>query len=207
LSFSTVAALILFATGCAFSPAAAPTPQSGAALQGRIHGGQNPIIGAHIYLFAAGAGGYGGNGIAASAANASSSLLSASSTGYSDSVGAYVLTTAPYGNFSITGDWSCTAGQQLYLYALGGNTGAGNINSAAGLLAALGDCSTVNSSTYAFINEVSTIATAYALAGFATDATHISSSGTTLAAQGIKNAFLNVTNLETLNTGVALGRL
>ena len=54
------------------------------------------------------------------------------------------------------------------------------------------------------MNEVSTIATAYAIAGYATDATHVSSSGSTLAATGIANAFASVTNLETLNTGVAL---
>jgi hypothetical protein len=54
------------------------------------------------------------------------------------------------------------------------------------------------------MNEVSTIATAYAFAGFATDATDVSSSGTPLATTGIANAFANVTNLETLGTGVAL---
>ena len=41
-------------------------------------------------------------------------------------------------------------------------------------------------------------------AGFATDATHVSSSGTALAQIGIANAFANATNLETLGTGVAL---
>jgi hypothetical protein len=54
------------------------------------------------------------------------------------------------------------------------------------------------------MNEVSTIATAYAFAGFATDATHVSSSGTALAKVGIANAFANATNLEMLGTGVAL---
>jgi streptogramin lyase len=42
------------------------------------------------------------------------------------------------------------------------------------------------------------------MAGFATDATHVSSSGTALAKVGIANAFANVANLETLGTGVAL---
>jgi hypothetical protein len=42
------------------------------------------------------------------------------------------------------------------------------------------------------------------MAGFATDATHVSSSGTALAQTGIKNAFANATNLETLGTGEAL---
>ena len=54
------------------------------------------------------------------------------------------------------------------------------------------------------VNEVSTVATAYAIAGFATDALHVASSGTALAQTGIANAFANATNMETLQTGVAL---
>ena len=188
-------------TGCAIAPTANPVPEQGLSLQGKIHGGQQPVNGAHVYLMAANTTGYGGNGIAAGSLNASISLLSAAALP-SDSVGKYV-TTAPDGSFSITSDYTCTAGQQLYIYALGGNPGAG-INSAAGFLAALGDCSTLTSSTYIWVNEVSTIAAAYAFAGFAADATHVSSSGTTLAQTGIANAFLNAANLATLKTGAAL---
>jgi hypothetical protein len=54
------------------------------------------------------------------------------------------------------------------------------------------------------MNEVTTVATAYALAGFATDATHISSSNTSLAATGMANAFAAVTNLVNRQTGNAL---
>lgn len=43
------------------------------------------------------------------------------------------------------------------------------------------------------------------MAGFATDATHVSSSGTALAVTGITNAFANAASLETLGTGAALG--
>ena len=48
------------------------------------------------------------------------------------------------------------------------------------------------------------MAAAYAFAGFATDATHVSSSGTALAQTGIANAFANAANLATLATGAAL---
>jgi hypothetical protein len=97
----------------------------------------------------------------------------------------------------------------VYLYALGGNPTypAGSANSAIGLLAAPGACPGTDSfpsSMYVVVNEVSTIATAYAFAGFATDAVHVSSSGTVLAQTGIANAFANAANLETLGTGVAL---
>jgi sugar lactone lactonase YvrE len=115
------------------------------------------------------------------------------------------------GVFNISGDYTCTGGQQVYLYALGGDSGSGP-NSSSGLLAALGTCpgttgSTGNvfsSSMYVVMNEVSTVATAYAIAGFATDAVHVSSSGSALALTGITNAFANAANLETLGTGAAL---
>jgi hypothetical protein len=190
---------------------------AGAKLAGVVHGGQNPISGAHVYLFAAasgasgaGAAAYGGSGIAASTSNASQSLLNATSTGHSDSLGAYVATGSD-GSFSISGDYTCTAGQQVYLYALGGDPGLGTgANAAAGLMAALGSCPTggnflsgTSPISYIVVNEVSTVAAAYAMAGFATDATHVGSSGTTLALTGIANAFANATNLETISTGVA----
>ena len=146
---------------------------------------------------AAGVSGYGA---------ASTSLLVAGTTGLSDSIGAYVLTAAD-GSFSITGDYTCTANTQVYLYALGGNPGAG-VNSAAGFLAALGNCpasgSFVTQTPYIYMNEVSTVAAAYSIAGFATDATHVSSSGTALAKTGIANAFLTASNLESISTGTAL---
>ncbi len=116
------------------------------------------------------------------------------------------MLSGPDGGFSITGDYTCTPNTQVYLYALGGNPGAGT-NSASGLLAVLGNCPSAgvfSSSTFAWINEVSTIAAAYAMAGFATDATHVSSSGSALAQVGIANAFANAANLASLSTGAAL---
>ena len=175
---------------------------AGAVLNGTVHGGQQPIVGAHVHLFAVNTTGYGGPGIAASSSNASISLLTTGSG--TDSAGEYVATDGN-GNFTITGDYTCTAGQQVYLYAVGGNPGAGT-NSAAGLMAALGTCpaaKTFPSTTFITMNEVSTVAAAYAFAGFATDATHVSSSGTAAAKAGLANAFINAAILETLSTGVA----
>ena len=93
----------------------------------------------------------------------------------------------------------------MYLYSIGGTQG-GVANPVAGLLAA-GNCpsgGSFPSGLYVVVNEVSTIATAYALAGFATDALHISSSGTPLAQTGIFNADANALNLENIATGTAL---
>jgi hypothetical protein len=179
-------------------------PVAGVTLAGRVHGGQNPVVGASVYLYAANTTGYGGQGIKASAGNASISLLTSAGNTTEDSNDDYYVTTDANGAWSITGDYTCpSADSQVYLYATGGNPGSG-VNSAAGLLAGLGSCSSLSSSTYAVINEVSTITTAYALAGFATNPTHVSSSGTTLAVQGVANAFATIPNLETLSTGLAL---
>ncbi|HEY5328598.1 MAG TPA: PKD domain-containing protein [Acidobacteriaceae bacterium] len=166
---------------------------------GKVVSGTQPVAGAHVYLFAAGTTGYG---------TASVSLLNASATGASDAVGAYVTTGAD-GTFVVQGDYTCTAGTQVYVYVLGGNPGlaAGTDNTAAGMMAAVGNCpnaGNLGAIPYITVNEVSTVAAAYALAGFATDATHISSSGTTLAQTGIANAFANAGNLATLATGAAL---
>jgi hypothetical protein len=205
----SLAAAIFSLTGCALQTTATPSSLTGPALQGRVHGGQQPVSGAHIYLLAANTTGYGGNGIAPSSTNASISLLNASATGNSDSLGAFVLSAAD-GTFTISGDYTCTSGQQVYLYALGGNPGAGP-NSAVGLMAAVGSCPTSSAAVAALpiiqINEVTTVAAAYAFAGFASDATHVSSSGTTLAQTGIANAFLNAANLASLTTGQALTKL
>src|ERR1017187_2414301 len=188
-----------------------PQEVAGAKLTGVVHGGQQPIVGAKVFLFAANTTGYGGNGLAASASNASISLLTSAANTVQHTNSAdptdqhYYTTTHSTGSFSITGDYSCTPGQQVYLYALGGNPTypAGSANSAIGLLAAPGACPGTDSfpsSMYVVVNEVSTIATAYAFAGFATDAVHVSSSGTVLAQTGIANAFANAANLETLRS-------
>ena len=196
--------LPLVLAGCAISPTAAPTPSAGLAIQGSVRGGRQPIKNAHIYLFAANTTGYGGAGIAPSTSNASVSLLTGTGVA-TDGIGGFVTTDAN-GNFSITGDYTCTANSQVYIYALGGDPGGGTNNPAAGLMAVLGNCpgGTFASSTYVVVNEVSTVAAAYAFAGFATDATHVSSSGTALAQVGIKNAFANAANLANLATGDAL---
>jgi PKD repeat protein len=170
----------------------AVAPLTSAALTGVVTSGLTPIAAAKVYLLAANTAGYGA---------ISASLLSAAQTGASDSVGAYV-TTDRNGNFSLTGEYSCVSGQQLYLYALGGNK---SVNASSGLLAAIGSCPASGASAiYATVNEVTTVATAYAIAGFATDAIHVASSGTALAKVGVANAFANAANLATLSTGVAL---
>jgi hypothetical protein len=193
--FSAIATcLVLLVSGCSVAPVmtttSTPTNQvQGAALRGRVHGGNQPITGASVYLYAVGTGGYG---------TASTPLLK------------NPVMTDGNGNFSITGDYSCSPNQQVYIYTNGGNPGlaSGTDNKAAGLLAGLGSCSALLAAGASFqnifVNEVSTVATAYALAGFAVDATDISSSGSSLALQGVANAMAMIQNFEALSTGTAL---
>src|SRR5579863_868520 len=203
-----LASCVLLISGCSGVPGTSPTHTAGSsvpgtALNGIVHGGQQPIVGAHVYLYAANTTGPGG---------ASMSLLQSGNGTVKDGSGNYyyptqpATMTQPAGNFSITGDFTCpTAGSQVYLYATGGDPGLGDgTNAAIGLMAALGTCGTLSSAPYVVINEISTVTTAFSIAGFATDSTHVSSSSSTLAtATDVPNAFATVTNLESLGRGVS----
>jgi streptogramin lyase len=179
------------ASSTATSPATPVAPY--VVISGNVHGGLAPVSGAHVYLMAVNTTGYGA---------ASISILNSSVTGQSDSTGAYVLTDNVGGYSILSSAINCTSDQYTYLLATGGNAGVG-VNSAISLLAAVGPCQASSTSATAWINEVTTVGTAYALAGFATDALHISSSGSAAALQGVKNAFSVVPNLYSPATGQA----
>ena len=195
-------------SGCTLENTASPGLEQGAALQGGVHGGNQPVVGAKVFLLQANTTGYGGVGIAAASTNASKSLLTIGTVDVSTGAtnGLRYVTTDANGSFSITGDYTCTSGSQVYLYVLGGNTGAGT-NSASGFLSVLGTCpssgSFLGTVPYVWINEVTTVAAAYALAGFASDALHVSNSGTALANTGMANAFANFSTLANVANGTA----
>jgi hypothetical protein len=200
-------------TGCTLGNTAAtatPTATLLGTIQGKAFGGNQPIVGMQIYVYAAGTGGYGG---------ASQSLLTSfSGVTYEDGSDNYYVLTDSTGGFSVTGDYTCMPGQQIYLYGVGGNTGANGEtvpNTAAGLLAVLGTCPSTRTmaavTPYVWLNEVTTVAAAYSFAGFATDATDVSDDETlagnptqTLAKQAMAQAFANAANLSNLASGTAL---
>lgn len=209
--FSTAAA---FLSGCAGSFSAGPTADSDAAqtsigeIQGSVHGGQSPVTGAKVYMLAAGTGGYG---------TASTSLIPTSKNGVNGvscsggANGYCYVTTDGSGNFSVGGDYLCTLGQQVYIVAVGGNPGAsgsGVNNTAIVQMAGLGGCPAAGNLAaqvpYLVINEVTTVAFAYAMGSFGTDAYHIASSGTPLAQTAIANAMLNANNIVALAWGAAM---
>jgi sugar lactone lactonase YvrE len=153
-----------------------------AEIKGRLLGGQQPLQGAAIQLYAAGSTGYG------SGATALTPVV------YTDSKG----------NFSMTDDYTCPSGSALtYLVANGGDPGLGTNNSAITMMAALGSCSNLNSLTYVVIDEVTTVASVWALAPFLGPGAQVGTSSTN--AQGLVNAFANVTNLVNLSSGTAPG--
>lgn len=205
-----VAACVTSLAGCSGAPSF-PEPGSGSlpisaaqasTLHGIAHGGQQPIVGAKIYLLAAGTTGY---------ASSSTSLLTASSyAGYptsQDTSGRYYVTTDNTGSFQIVD--SCTKGQLVYVASIGGNPGAGT-NSAANELALLGQCPAAGNFdsqlTGVFISEVSTVAAAYATAAYGTGALHIGSPNTTQGLVGIANAFANAANMFDVQNFTDLAR-
>jgi hypothetical protein len=141
-----------------------------------VNGGRDrAIVGARVYVLEAAAAGSG---------QPSLSLLTAAAGHPADSIGHYVVT-GEFGGFSIAGDYTCTAGRPVYLLVRGGNSGRSGLNDAIGLMASLGACPASGSFTQAqpfvFVNEVTTVAAAYALAGNATDATHVSDAAAGMA--------------------------
>jgi hypothetical protein len=128
---------------------------------------------------------------------ASTSLLTTS--------GGYV-TTDSNGFFSITGDYaSCTANEYVYLYSTGGNAGGG-ANSAISMMAPLGLCTSggtlLSTTPYVWMDEVSTVVTAYALAGWMTSPLQLATDNTTAALSGLNTAFGTASRLENIATGV-----
>lgn len=122
--------------GCASAPRfsggqASPVP---AALRGVVHGGQNPVSGATIQIYAVST---------ASTAGAATPLISSQ------------VTTAPDGSFDITGLYSCGSSTDVYLTATGGNPGlSGNVNNPVlVLMTAPGPCSSLTAQSYVSITR------------------------------------------------------
>jgi len=168
---ATAAALAL--TGCGsgsmkFEP---PPPPVGAQVQGEVHGGQQPIAGATLQLYAVGTSGYG---------SAATPLFSPA------------ITTGSNGGFTFPSNY-CPADPSslVYLVGTGGMpAGAGtnitNLNEAG--MVALGPCNSLNAGTHIRMNELTTVAAVWALAPFM--------SGTTNAYLNIGSSSTNATGIQ-----------
>ncbi len=175
IACASLASILL--TGCGIQPFTDTTVHT-MAVSGTAFGGQPPITGSIITLFATGQSGYGSNGTVLGSA-----------------------TTDSHGNFNIASATGCGDPQQVYIVANGGNPGltAGTNNSAIVLVAALGNCSSVSATTHVNLNEVTTIAAAYALSGFAGTGVRIGTSLTNPL--GLQHAFQNAANIVDVSSG------
>jgi trimeric autotransporter adhesin len=174
---------LLFFGGCTSSTRTA-TPVANTT-QGGVHGGQQPVSGATIQLYAAGTTGDG---------SAAAALLS------------NTVTTDASGGFRITaGSFTCPSPTALvYIVATGGNPGLapGSSNPTLALMAALGPCGSLGSYPVS-INELTTVAAVVALTPFMSSNTGIGSGSSD--AQALADAFTLASQYVDISTGTAPG--
>jgi sugar lactone lactonase YvrE len=186
LSAVLSAGVVALVAGCGSSPSGTvinpPPPPPDFTVTGKVVGGQQPVGGAEVEIFAAGASGYGSGG----------TLL------------ANAATTDASGNFTLDGNVACpSASAPIYITASGGTVGSAASNSAIGMMAAIGTCGSLSTPPTITVDEVTTVAAVWALAPFLKAGGHLGTSSGN--AQGLVNAFDNVNNLVTLATGAAPG--
>jgi hypothetical protein len=155
------------------------------AIQGTVRGGQQPVTGATIQLYYVGAGGDG---------SAATGLLTPA------------VQSGPGGNFTLTGLFTCpTPSTLVYLLASGGNPGLapGTNNTAIAMMAALGQCSTLTSTSFLFVDEATTVGALAALYPYMTSATHLGSGSGDAAA--LAAAFTLANSYTSVPTGTVSG--
>jgi hypothetical protein len=173
---------------------------------GKLIGGENPIIGGQVSFYETSATGV-ANILARGGYYAPASPLSPLGTVYSQAGGQFTFTTP----------LACTHNTDyVYATAYGGNSGANAFNPNILLVAAVGTCASLSTSTYVIINELSTVAAAYALGGFsslggsngttlsitASTTNYATASASTPSAAGLAHAFANAANLVNVFTGI-----
>jgi hypothetical protein len=193
LSASLGLFLVVLLTGCSTGTVSnLATGTSGSlavqSLQGVVHGGQQAITSANVQLWEVGTTGYG----------SAPTLLYSTSTNGS-------------GNFNFPiASWTtnCTnvnsgsnSSIPVYITSTGGDAGSGT-NTAILLMAALGPCNNINAATFVNIDEVTTVAAAYALGQFMNPA-NSAQIGYLSSQTGIQNAFTTAGNLVNIGTGTA----
>jgi hypothetical protein len=196
---TAAAGLALLMAGCStggglYTPATSPFP-AGTKVTGRAMGGQNPVNGGVVQLYAVGTG---------ANKSAATPLISSASTTRVGGTGTYPVVTDANGFFSITGDYDCTGNPQVYLTITYGKTipAATATNSYLGLMAALGSCTALQSTTFINVNEVTTVAGGYVLAPFmGADYAHVSNPSST----AVSNAMAMANNLADFSVGSVPG--
>lgn len=186
LVFGMVSMLLTGCTGVGgVTPVASTTHSSSssntgsapASIRGITHGGQQPVAGAAIQLYAANTT---GDGLPATP------LLSTAV--YTDSLG----------NFNITGLYHCPSSTSMvYMVSTGGDPGSGSNNSNIQMMTLLGACGNLSSSTFVWVNEITTVAATVSLGSYMSSATAVGSSN----AAGLAQAFGASQNIASSSTG------
>ena len=188
-------------TGCQKTEISAPVLEPG--VSGSVFGGQNPVSGSLIQLYSVGTT---GDGLAATRL-ITATLTTSDGTGLTNSNAnaGNAMNTLPAGSFTITGAYTCPSSTaEVYLVATGGNPGLGLGNNAnLTLMAALGPCGALSSSTYIVMNELTTIGMAAALSNFMTGYASVGS-GSSDAAQ-LQTAFLTANQYTNTTSGAVPG--
>jgi hypothetical protein len=214
----------MIVTGCGsigtiLSPSVTPlVGTTKVSISGTIHGGQQPVSGATLQLYAAGAplagGGY-GTGSTALIPTGSYFLGGLPGCVTSGSQICYnSVTSDANGNFSITGDYVLpTAASSFYLVATGGSPAPGMpVNPSITLMTVLQGCTpttTLSSSLVTNINELTTMAAVIGLQTYMAPPSALNNGIPTIGAPstdiaGLRNGFATAMNLVNINTGVSL---
>ncbi len=193
-------------TGCqaAESSGLAPSVPAAAAagVSGSVFGGQQPVSGSALQLYAVGTTGDGSAATALISANVTTS--DGSGQANSNANAGNANNSLPTGSFTLTGDFTCpSAPSEVYLVARGGNSGFGTNNAALTLMAGLGPCGDLSSSTYIALNEVTTVGVVAALSNFMSSYANVGS-GSSDSAQ-LQTAFLTANLYANTVSGAAPG--
>jgi hypothetical protein len=194
LSTALLAGIAL--TGCGITPVAeSPVVIQGGTIKGSVFGGQQPIANATVQLYAtgsaAGSSGYG---------SASTALITPTSAG-----AAYPVTTGTTGYFTITGTFTCPTPNTtpVYLVVTGGNPIGSAANANIALMAALGPCNNLINIPFVNVDEITTVASVWALSPFMKAYDHIGTS--TSNTLGLSNAFASVNKMVDIAAGTTPG--
>ena len=204
LSIALLSPAVIGTTGCGstrVSTASSPATPTAHSIQGRVFGGQQPVVGATIQLYTAGAptsgGGYG--------AGATPLILGT------------LPTTDSNGSFTITGDYTPpSTPSYFYIVSTGGSPGNGNPpNPDIVLMAAIAPtssctpASSLSSSLFININEVTTAAAVLTLQPFIAAPTGTAGAPVLIGAPAandndLRAAFQTAANLVNISSGAVV---
>jgi hypothetical protein len=189
---------VLCTAGCNVNNASLTPALDTHKIEGSVYGGQQPVVGAKIQLYVAGAptsgGGFG--------------------LGSVPLITGTLPVTDSLGNFTITGTYTLpTTPSHLYIVATGGSSAPGSpANSGIALMSVLEGCngsSALSSSLFININEVTTIASVLALQPFLAAPALANGGAPAMGAPSasfgaLQNGFATANNLASVATGTAL---